>query len=736
MAEELIFNARINTGNSAKNIQDIKDELEEVANVGDTIGDKVGKKLTDLNAKIEAGGMTVRQYSKAVKEYQSIALEAGRTSPVGEEALRRAGQLQDELGDLRNEVSRLGQDGRNLQTALQIGSTITAGYSAVQGVMALTGVESEKLQETMVTLQGATSVLNGLEQIRLALEKESLVMIKAKEISTKAMTAAQYAYTVATGTTTGAMKALRVAMLAVPIVAIIAGIAALVGWMSTMQEDVKTTEEAYDDLTASIDRNNKALDRAQNKLRQASDNQIALAKSTNASAEEVHKLELKRIEVEELARKTSLSATEKQLKDRKKAYDEYAKQGKFDKAKEVATEIQADRDKIRQLQDQENQWRVDQQILNNEFANEQRQKREQQNKEASESAKKAAEDRARIAEEGRRKQEEEAQKQLELERTIIDLSLSYMKEGEEKKRLELKVQQDRERQELINKYGQDTELIKQLDIKQQAETTALTDQLRAEQETKQKEEEAKKLELANEEKKTLLEAKLIAMRDDFEAEMALKEELALLEYEQAIAQTDATEAQKLKLFQEYNQKLDAVQDERAAKEQQTNEAIAKSRQALAGAVADVFGKLAGLAKEGSKAQKAFALTELAINTGIGFVNGLRIAQQSAIATGPGAAFAFPIFAAQQVAAVLSAVNSAKKILGASTSVSAPSMGTTGGSGSFNQSNNAATQNEIPGTQNQSTAGLQDNFVKVYIPDSDIIEAANKYEKVRTVSTIL
>jgi len=41
---------------------------------------------------------------------------------------------------------------------------------------------------------------------------------------------------------------------------------------------------------------------------------------------------------------------------------------------------------------------------------------------------------------------------------------------------------------------------------------------------------------------------------------------------------------------------------------------------------------------------------------------LRIAQQSAQATGPGAAFAFPIFYATQVAAILSAASRAKAIL--------------------------------------------------------------------------
>ena len=75
-------------------------------------------------------------------------------------------------------------------------------------------------------------------------------------------------------------------------------------------------------------------------------------------------------------------------------------------------------------------------------------------------------------------------------------------------------------------------------------------------------------------------------------------------------------------------------------------------------------EMVGLFGEGTKASKAAALAEIAINTGAGFMSGLRIAQKSADATGPGAMLAFPIFYATQIAAVLGAVKKAKSALGA------------------------------------------------------------------------
>jgi len=89
-----------------------------------------------------------------------------------------------------------------------------------------------------------------------------------------------------------------------------------------------------------------------------------------------------------------------------------------------------------------------------------------------------------------------------------------------------------------------------------------------------------------------------------------------------------------------------------------------------GGVTDALG---GLFKQGSKEAKIAALTSIAINTATGFIQGLDIAQKGAQATGAAAPFAFPIFYATQVAAVLSAASRAKGILSSSNSSSGSSV---------------------------------------------------------------
>jgi hypothetical protein len=80
------------------------------------------------------------------------------------------------------------------------------------------------------------------------------------------------------------------------------------------------------------------------------------------------------------------------------------------------------------------------------------------------------------------------------------------------------------------------------------------------------------------------------------------------------------------------------------------------------AIQGVIQALGALFDQGSAEAKTFALLDIAVGTAKGFIQGLNIAQQSAAAAGPGAAFAFPIFFAQQIGSVLAAASRAKAIL--------------------------------------------------------------------------
>ena len=246
--------------------QQAKKTDESVKKIGnETNGvDNFRQKLDEINKQVNSGELNFRQLRKTMQDYQSIALAAGRTSPVGKEALQQAAALRDRLDDLDNEVKNLANDSVNLQASMQIGQGVLAGYSAFRGVAALVGVENEKLQETFVKLQAAQSAMMGIEQLHNITRKESALMLKLvglatkgvtvdtnasvaaqirQGVATKALTFAQSAYTLAVGTSTGAMKAFRLAMISTGIGAIVVGIGLLVAnWESFTKWIGKSTE--------------------------------------------------------------------------------------------------------------------------------------------------------------------------------------------------------------------------------------------------------------------------------------------------------------------------------------------------------------------------------------------------------------------------------------------------------------------------------------------------------------
>ncbi len=124
-------------------------------------------------------------------------------------------------------------------------------------------------------------------------------------------------------------------------------------------------------------------------------------------------------------------------------------------------------------------------------------------------------------------------------------------------------------------------------------------------------------------------------------------EKALIESTDIKNQTDALATSQTKKL------TDAYKAQKAADE-------AKNRVTMQGVSA--LGALSSALGQGTAAGKTAAIAEIAITTGLGFANALEIAQKSAKATGPAAAFAFPIFYATQLAAVLGAVGQAKTIL--------------------------------------------------------------------------
>ncbi len=158
----------------------------------------------------------------------------------------------------------------------------------------------------------------------------------------------------------------------------------------------------------------------------------------------------------------------------------------------------------------------------------------------------------------------------------------------------------------------------------------------------------------------------------------------------------------------------------------SDDAVLQNKLRVTSAIGGAIGALGGLLKQGSSAAKAAALAEIAINTGVGIVQGLDIAQKSSKAAGPGAAFAFPVFYATQIAAVLGAAAQAKTILGA------------GGGGDGGGA--SATTPATPAPQMMSGAfelgsGVEPDAVQAFVLTDEMTNSQNQLANIRRRATI-
>jgi hypothetical protein len=136
-------------------------------------------------------------------------------------------------------------------------------------------------------------------------------------------------------------------------------------------------------------------------------------------------------------------------------------------------------------------------------------------------------------------------------------------------------------------------------------------------------------------------------------------------------------------------------------------------------------------EQGTVASKTAAIAEIGINTALGYIQGLDIAQKGAKGTGPLAPFTMPIFYASQILAVVGAVSKAKNALsgvkgggGVGGSVSPPSLNTA------SPMSPAIPSAQTTNISQQSINQLGNQAVKAYVIESDVTGSQQRMEAIR------
>lgn len=364
--KEAVFSLRVDTGNSVQDVQSFdkavnnlnKDlqSAQKTAASGTGLDD-FATRLEELNQRVEAGGLSLREMTQVMKQYQTIAAQAGVESPVGAQAIQNAANLKDEIGDLKAATTALSSDFVGLDTTLAGIETGAAIFGGFQSAIALTGVESEQLVQTMVKLQAVQGVVNAVSTVANNLNKDAILGIQLRNgleklgnfiktgsiTATVAQTTASGGLATAQGAVTGttvaasaAMKAFRTALIATGIGAIVVLLGLAAEAMGFFGDETEATAKEQEKLKAQLDATRNSLQeqqKATNELADAvgrdTERMIAQAKARGASEKEITDIKISQSNLQRKLLANDLStqkaAYEKANKDRKVNLEELIK---------------------------------------------------------------------------------------------------------------------------------------------------------------------------------------------------------------------------------------------------------------------------------------------------------------------------------------------------------------------------------------------------------------------------
>jgi hypothetical protein len=253
----------------AKQYSDVTNEARKndkaLKELDKTVGDNF-RNVGNYEGATKGLKQELRQLTQALQQME-------QTDPRFAEMAQRAGDLKDQIGDTAAVIKATG--GTAVETLSKglsgVGSIGIAAFQGVESSMALMGVESEAVMQTMMRLQALAGLGDALETLGGLGDK--LTEIKAAFVATAAKmglftsakvvdTAVTVGQTAATETATVATSGLGKAMKALPIVAIIAGLAALAAgvyfYMTSNDKTAKAIEKRHKAEKAAREESEKA----------------------------------------------------------------------------------------------------------------------------------------------------------------------------------------------------------------------------------------------------------------------------------------------------------------------------------------------------------------------------------------------------------------------------------------------------------------------------------------------
>lgn len=325
-----------NVNVTSDHFEDLNKEIKSVESEVNKLNESINKGNTKAS---ESFKPLKAQYREAQTLVAELSAKFGATSEQAIQAAKRAGELKDAIGDAKALTDAFNPDAKFNALSSSIGGVVS-GFSAFQGGLGLLGVESAKVEETLLKVQSAMALSQGLQGLGEA--KDSLLQLGAV-IKNQLVTA---------------FSTLRGAIMATGIGALVVAVGVFLPKILEWADYTGRAQRKQEDLNNSLERQQRKISESRKELEKDLDFRLRYAKALGKSDEELAKIKEGNTKKTNAAIYNEIEAARKRLKSlrevdlgvmasSKEEYQELVKNNRK-KREGIVDEIKALKEEIKQ----------------------------------------------------------------------------------------------------------------------------------------------------------------------------------------------------------------------------------------------------------------------------------------------------------------------------------------------------------------------------------------------------
>ncbi|MGV4479575.1 hypothetical protein ACQ1PV_10405, partial [Ornithobacterium rhinotracheale] len=227
-----------------QNIETLENAIKKLKNTGKSGFDEFGNQLQENKQK------SVNLQTELEQLVQSMARLriAGKQNSKEYQILRdRAVEVRAAIRGTNQEINSSASATGTLDSLVRATSAIAAGYSFAQSAAALFGSENKEVEQTIMKVTAAMSMLQSLQQVQAELKRKDSVV-------TQLQIASQKVYTAVVGTSTGALKVFKIALASTGIGLVVVLLGSLIANWDKVTASIKKSFPAVEGFGNKIDK--------------------------------------------------------------------------------------------------------------------------------------------------------------------------------------------------------------------------------------------------------------------------------------------------------------------------------------------------------------------------------------------------------------------------------------------------------------------------------------------------